>query len=253
MPSAWIGLFPVVLDHLGAQGAGLAGVACLVPFAAEAVSGTAWSEWLGWLEAALQMILHQVLAGYRQAPALMLGLAVALALPFLAIAGVIARWCFGRRRDRVDVRAATGGNAGQGRPAPSAWQQSGWLELEEPSDCDRFPVGQDLTRIGRAEDNDVRLQDASIHRYHAVVERSPEMLFTVIDVSGYGGNGVRVRGEAVQRSSLADGDIVEVGKIKLRFRLVGGNGVGTGSFEPALMAVDAPTDTPTDAGQKELH
>ena len=41
--------------------------------------------------------------------------------------------------------------------------------------------------------------------------------FVIIDMSGPNGNGVRVNGERWQRRALVDGDVVELGKVRLRF------------------------------------
>jgi pSer/pThr/pTyr-binding forkhead associated (FHA) protein len=74
-----------------------------------------------------------------------------------------------------------------------------------------------VIRIGRHADNDVRLSDRSVHRHHAVIERTPDEAFVIRDVSGKDGNGVRVNGERTERAKLADGDVIELGRAKLRF------------------------------------
>jgi pSer/pThr/pTyr-binding forkhead associated (FHA) protein len=56
-----------------------------------------------------------------------------------------------------------------------------------------------------------------VHRYHAVIERTPEEAFVITDVSGKEGNGVRVNGERTAKARLADGDVIELGRAKLKF------------------------------------
>jgi hypothetical protein len=180
--------------------------------------GLAVTGWAGlteklivWSGAVLVGVQH----GFDRAPALMLGLAVALAIPILAFAGFFTRW----RR----ARGATGSRVGMALadvetvPA-SAWSGSGWFETDS-GPGERFVIGSDLTRIGRADDNEVCLPHKTIHRYHAIVERSPEMQFTIVDTSGRAGNGIKVGGQQVARAQLRDGDSVEIGSLKLFFRL----------------------------------
>ena len=39
-----------------------------------------------------------------------------------------------------------------------------------------------VARIGRHRDNDIRLADRSVHRHHAVIERTPDEAFLLTDV-----------------------------------------------------------------------
>ena len=80
-------------------------------------------------------------------------------------------------------------------------------------------VGHGLVRIGREKDNDVQLVHKTVHRYHAIVERTAEAEFYIIDVSGAGGNGVRVDGERIERARLRGNELIEVGRARLRFQL----------------------------------
>ena len=166
----------------------------------------AWSELVAWVRT-------RVAEGYRQASALVLGLAIALALPLLAIIGLLARY-----RPRRNRQARPTGWPSRLVP-PSPWQRVGRLEVITGQDDVAFDIVHELVRIGRADDNDIRLAHNTIHRYHAVVERSPEMLFTIVDVSGDDGNGIRMRGESVTQARLSDGDVFEVGNVTLRFHL----------------------------------
>ena len=72
-------------------------------------------------------------------------------------------------------------------------------------------------RIGRHGDNDIRLADWSVHRHHAVIERTPEEAFVIADLSGKDGSGLRVNGERKERAELSDGDLIELGRSRLRF------------------------------------
>ena len=80
-----------------------------------------------------------------------------------------------------------------------------------------MPLAGQTVRIGRHEDNDIRLADSSVHRYHAVIQRTPEANFVITDLSGKEGNGVRINGERMAQARLVDGDLIELGRAKLKF------------------------------------
>lgn len=80
------------------------------------------------------------------------------------------------------------------------------------------PLGHDLMRIGRHQENDIRLEDKTVHRYHALLHRSPDGDFLIRDLSGDAGNGVYVNGSRVAQTALRPGDLVELGAVRLRFQ-----------------------------------
>ena len=68
--------------------------------------------------------------------------------------------------------------------------------------------------VGRTDENDVVITHRSISRNHAkIVVRDGQ--FTVIDLAS--SNGVRVNGEPFGTVTLVNGDIIELGHVKLRF------------------------------------
>jgi FHA domain len=162
--------------------------------------------------------------GYERAPVLMLVLSALFVLPLVAVisflAQRVARSKARRAALRVAQRRATA-EADWTRERLSgttiaAWPSQAWLTIEgSPNGTVRL-AGQTF-RIGRHEDNDIRLTDSSVHRYHAVIERTPEEAFVITDVSGKEGNGVRVNGERTAKARLADGDVIELGRAKLKF------------------------------------
>ena len=79
-----------------------------------------------------------------------------------------------------------------------------------------FPLDRRELIIGRTEsdDNDVVIAHRSISRHHAkVIHR--DGTFTIIDLAS--SNGVKVNGEAFGTATLVNGDIIELGHVKLRF------------------------------------
>ena len=89
--------------------------------------------------------------------------------------------------------------------------------VTEGRDIRRLALANELVLIGRDEENDVRLRDKTVHRYHAVVHHTNEGEFIIKDLSGDGGNGVYVNGHRIGERPLASGDLVELGAVKLRF------------------------------------
>ena len=69
------------------------------------------------------------------------------------------------------------------------------------------------SRIGRSRSADIRLDDPTVSRRHAVVVRTPEGELRVLDDRSM--NGICVNGEPVDWSPLADGDELQIGRYTL--------------------------------------
>ena len=78
----------------------------------------------------------------------------------------------------------------------------------------RFPVVQQSMSIGRHSDNDIQLANDSVHRHHAHLHVTPEGDISVHDLDT--ANGVIVNGERVPSATLRDGDMLELGEVRLR-------------------------------------
>ena len=128
------------------------------------------------------------------------------------------------------VRASLFGPSGfKGRP----WSEEdtadlGWIEdvrdgLDDPGEYlayERagevrvFALHSQWTRIGRSLAADVRFDDPTVSRRHALIVRGPDGVRVLDDRSL---NGVFVNGERVEWSTLQDGDEVLVGCHSLRY------------------------------------
>ena len=75
------------------------------------------------------------------------------------------------------------------------------------------------TAVGRGTENAVFLDDITVSRMHAVVERRDDGSWFVRDVGSL--NGTYVNGEQVDETKLASGDEVQIGKFKLTFFAAG--------------------------------
>ena len=155
----------------------------------------------------------------QRQPVVIVGLVGIVLLPLLVLAGMVLRLVLdeGGRSTAAQSRIARS-IAANAIAHPTGY---GSLQLQAASgqSVSERPVrlARDLMQIGREGDNDICIPDDTVHRYHAVIECSRDDGFVITDVSGPEGNGVRINGQRLIKSSLADGDVVEIGRARLRF------------------------------------
>lgn len=89
-----------------------------------------------------------------------------------------------------------------------------YLAYEESGRRMVVPLASELTRIGRSLSAEVRFDDATVSRRHAVVASGPDGVRLLDDRSL---NGVYVNGERVAAGALRDGDQVCVGRHSIWF------------------------------------
>src|SRR5215210_2857248 len=93
-------------------------------------------------------------------------------------------------------------------------QPGKYLTYEESGRNIVTALNQEWTRIGRSLAADVRFDDATVSRRHALVVSQPEGVRVLDDRSL---NGVYVNGERVEWSALTDGDEILVGRHSIWF------------------------------------
>ena len=91
----------------------------------------------------------------------------------------------------------------------------GYLEIETGADRRVVPLADEVVHLGRGLSADVRLDDATVSRKHAVIVRRPDGIVILDDRSM---NGVLVNGRRVTEATLGDGDEILLGRVGLRFR-----------------------------------
>ncbi len=79
----------------------------------------------------------------------------------------------------------------------------------------RIDLDRPLTRLGRHPQSDVTLDDITVSRRHADIERLDDGTYEVRDAGSL--NGTYVNGERVERAHLANGDEVQIGKFRMVF------------------------------------
>lgn len=165
---------------------------------------------------------------YAREPALMIALALVFLLsPIVSVVLLVTQSAKKAIVQRKTMRGeslkqamqAAGSATATTEPGGAAfWNAEAALEFVDEG-YDALPLTGRMLRIGRHEENDVRLADKTVHRHHAVLQLTGEQGYTITDLSGTEGNGVLVNSERVTQARLRDGDIIELGAVKLRFAL----------------------------------
>ena len=96
-----------------------------------------------------------------------------------------------------------------GLPAPGRY-----LAYEQDERQVIVPITREWTRIGRSLAADIRFDDATVSRRHALIA-SEEAGVRVLDDRSL--NGIRVNGRRVEWSPLADGDELAIGRHVIYF------------------------------------
>jgi pSer/pThr/pTyr-binding forkhead associated (FHA) protein/DNA-directed RNA polymerase subunit RPC12/RpoP len=117
-------------------------------------------------------------------------------------------------------------------PAPDQGEREAWLEevreqisddpgeyiaYEESGELKVVALTREWTRVGRSLAADVRFDDPTVSRRHALIVRQPDGVRVLDDRSL---NGVFVNGERVEWRVLKDGDEILVGRYRLGFLCV---------------------------------
>jgi DNA-directed RNA polymerase subunit RPC12/RpoP len=129
-------------------------------------------------------------------------------------------------------------------PAPDDAQRRAWIEqarseitaageylaFEDSGGIRTVPLTREWTRIGRSLAADVRFDDPTVSRRHALLVRQADGMRVLDDRSL---NGVFVNEERVEWRTLADGDEIVVGRYRLHFLEVAAAPAPAGEVEAA--------------------
>jgi hypothetical protein len=90
---------------------------------------------------------------------------------------------------------------------------SRYLAYEEDGEPVVFELPAGWTRIGRSSAADLRLDDVTVSRRHALVVRTPDNELRALDDRSL--NGLFVNGDKVEWTALSAGDELEIGRYRL--------------------------------------
>jgi hypothetical protein len=109
-------------------------------------------------------------------------------------------------------------------------QPGEYLCFDEGGRSHTVALAREWTRIGRSLAADVRFDDPTVSRRHALIVRQPDGVRVLDDRSL---NGVFVNGERIEGKLLNDGDEIVVGRYRLNFLVVSPEQfAGTGGSRP---------------------
>ncbi|HML28221.1 MAG TPA: FHA domain-containing protein [Hyphomicrobium sp.] len=174
--------------------------------------------------AALEPLMGRLIAlfwqAYRVAPALTVGIILAVALPVVSALIRLSK-PLTRSKDATRLYKPKPGrtehfdaNIGQ---VSTRRRRQPFIEIENGRGM-RCAIPRDMLRIGREDDNDIRIPSRYVHRYHAAIHREDYDDWRITDLTGVESNGVIVNGKRCCEARLSDGDLIQLGPGKLRFR-----------------------------------
>src|SRR6478672_10561986 len=94
-------------------------------------------------------------------------------------------------------------------------QQPGrYVEVQGTDRTLMIPLGEETVRVGRGLGADLRLDESSVSRRHAILVSGAEGT-RILDARST--NGTIVNGRRVQQADLASGDVIVIGRVVLRY------------------------------------
>jgi pSer/pThr/pTyr-binding forkhead associated (FHA) protein len=109
-----------------------------------------------------------------------------------------------------EIAALRAARAGLPRPGD-------YLVYEESGSVQTVPLTRELTRVGRSLVADLRFDDPTVSRRHALIVRELTGMRVLDDRSMYG---VFVNGERVDSRLLYDGDVIGLGRHQLLYQRI---------------------------------
>ena len=152
--------------------------------------------------------------GWARTPAVFIGIASVLTVPLLAQFLPLMRTLAspGRAAAGAEGRARAGALEQRSFLAPA------WIEIDSRHGGRNLELTREMLRIGYGSDNDLPLPGEGHDSVHALIRRTPEAEFVVVDLSGDAGPGIAVNGYRLSSACLVDGDRIALGSYSMVFR-----------------------------------
>jgi len=93
-------------------------------------------------------------------------------------------------------------------------QPGRYIEVQGPEQTLLIPLRGEVMHVGRGIAADLRLDDSTVSRRHALIVPRPSGARILDDRSA---NGTFVNGRRVQQADLQSGDVIVLGRVVLRF------------------------------------
>ena len=77
-----------------------------------------------------------------------------------------------------------------------------------------YPVQRAITHIGRSTENEIIISDPAVSRLHAIMRRQSSGGYSIENRSD---NGTFVNDESIELIDLAEGDMITIGTVTLRY------------------------------------
>lgn len=120
----------------------------------------------------------------------------------------------GEQTERLDELTRLNRRSREGAPRPQNPPPGQYLTLEEQGQTRLLALDQEITHIGRGFLCELRLEDQSVSRRHAIVMRRLNSTRILDDRSS---NGTYVNGRRVSEAPLSDGDVIVLGRVILGY------------------------------------
>jgi hypothetical protein len=101
--------------------------------------------------------------------------------------------------------------------APELALRGFYLALDREDETRLLRLDQDITHLGRGSGAEIRFDDHRVSRDHAILVRHGRH-FRLLD--NRSANGTYVDGRRIIATNLSDGDVIELGPLRLRFLVV---------------------------------
>jgi hypothetical protein len=116
--------------------------------------------------------------------------------------------------EKVDAVACLDERVRRGAVAAEPGGPGRYLEVRGPDSTTVIALGEEALRIGRGLAADLRLDESSVSRRHAIVVVHANGARVLDDRSS---NGTFVNGRRVQQAELHNGDVIVLGRVVLRY------------------------------------
>jgi hypothetical protein len=119
-----------------------------------------------------------------------------------------------QQTERVDpIECLDDGARHRARPVQPI-EPGRYLEVQGRDQTLLIPLGGEVVHIGRGLAADLRLDESSVSRRHAIVVPRASGARILDDRSSYG---TFVNGRRIQQTDLQDGDVIVLGRVMLRY------------------------------------